>query len=518
MVGSPKLVEMNGISKRFGGVIALKHVDFDLFEGEVHVLVGENGAGKSTLMKVLAGCYRPGKGGICVNGKRVNIRSPFDARQLGICLVYQELSLIPALTVWENLFVGREVKKGLLINKREMIRRSENILSELRFTINPMSIVGQLSLAERQMIEIAKAFIDQMLVLILDEPTASLTDKEVDKLFQSIERLKTKGTGIVYISHRLEELERVGDRVTVLRDGRKIETIDASVASPTRLINLMTGKIYAQVYPKADFEPKGEEVLRVDSLCAEGTGGDLKNLSFSIKRGEILAIGGLVGSGKELVGRALFGLTKITSGSIILGGRKLKLSQINPTDMIKQGVMFFPADRYKEGLVLCRPLFENVTLSSLQLFEKYGLLAKNKEKAEVSSVAHMMDIRPLNIRLLAQAFSGGNQQKIVFCRGLIPTIDVFIFDEISRGVDIGSKIQFYGHMHDLTRQGKAVLFISSELPEILHLPHRIIAMYQGTIVAELPLSLASDKKLLNYYFGITEEKNRDASENGHSYA
>jgi ribose transport system ATP-binding protein len=509
-----RVVEMSGMSKRFAAVIALQNVDFDLYEGEVHVLVGENGAGKSTLMKVLAGSYRPDKGEIYIGGKKANIRSPSDSRQMGICLVYQELSLIPAMRVWENLFVGREeLKKGLFINKRAMIRQAEDILSQLSFPINPKSILGQLSLAERQMIEIAKAFIGRMRVLILDEPTASLTDKEVEKLFQSIAELKSQGVGIVYISHRLEELERVGDRVTVLRDGRKIETINISEASPSRLINLMTGKAYTQIYPKCDFEPQGEEILRVESLCAQGIGGNVTNVSFSLNQGEILAFGGLIGSGKEVVGRALFGLEQITSGSITLKGKKLRKGEMSPSNMIKMGVMYFPADRYREGLVLCRPLFENVTLSALSLFEKRGLLAKKREKEKVLAVTHMVEVRPWNIKLLAQAFSGGNQQKIVFCRGLIPAIEVFIFDEISRGVDIGSKIQLYGLVHDLARIGKAVLFISSELPEVLHLPHRIIAMHQGTIAADLPASQTTAKKLLNYYFRITEEKNQVDAKN-----
>jgi ribose transport system ATP-binding protein len=503
---------MKGVSKHFGGVTALKDVDFDLIRGEVHVLVGENGAGKSTLMKILAGSHRPDHGEIHLDGRKISVKSPFHARQMGICLVYQELSLISTMRVWENLFVGRELQKGLFINKQAMISHSEKVLSDLLFAVNPITIVEQLSLAERQMIEIAKAFVGEMLVLILDEPTASLTDKEVEKLFQSIAQLKTQGVGIVYISHRLEELEKIGDRVTVLRDGKKVETINISEASPMKLVNLMTGKSYTQIYPKLDFETHANEFLRVNSLCTRGEGGDLKDLCFSVKSGEIVGIGGLVGSGKELVGRALFGLERITSGSIALCGTELKPDQINPSDMIRRGIMYFPADRYKEGLVLCRPLFENVTLSALRLFEKYGFLTKDREKAEVSSVTRRMDVRPPDIMKLAEAFSGGNQQKIVLCRGLMREIDIFIFDEISRGVDVGSKIQFYGHIHDLAKQGKAVIFISSELPEILHLPHRILVMHQQKVVRELMASEATEEKLLNYYFGV-EEKNRETDKN-----
>jgi len=499
-MSNEKLVKMEKITKIFPGVVALDEVDFDLEPGEVHVLLGENGAGKSTLMKVLSGVYPPDEGTIYIKGQKVHLKNPHHAHTLGISVVYQEFSLVPPFTVAENLFLGGEPLKGGFISKREIIRRATKALEELEFDLDPRRRIRDLSVAEKQMVEIAKALIRRNSVLILDEPTSSLTDREVEYLFNTVKKVKAKGVGIIYISHRLEEVGKIGDRVTVLRDGKKIATLPITEAEGATLIALMTGRKVTEEFPPRATTKREEEILRIENLSTN----TLKNVSLTVRSGEIVGIAGLVGSGKSEVGRAIFGLEKIKTGKIIFAGEILD-HKITPKEMIKRGVMYFPADRHGEGLCLCRPVLDNVTLPAVDLFVRGGLIQRKREELTVKEIVDRMNIRPPKIYRKVRSFSGGNQQKIVLSRSMVRNIKLFILDEPTRGIDVGAKFEVYCFLNKLASQGAGVIFISSELPEILNLAHRIIIMHEFRALKELHHSEATEEKVLSYSFGKMED-------------
>ena len=489
------LLKAEHITKEFPGVKALDDVAFDLKAGEVHVLFGENGAGKSTLTKILAGSYIPDQGEMHLRGKKVEIKSPQDARRLGVSAVYQEFSLVPQLTVVENLFLGRELTKRGMLDKEGMLAQARQSLKELGFDLDPLSRVGELKRSERQMVEITKAFQEKMSVLILDEPTASLSDKEVARLFEIIKRLTGEGVGVIYISHRIDELKKVGDRISVLRDGKNVATLDMADADEQRLISLMTGREYEEIFPVIDTVP-GKVVLEVQGLS---TASGLHGISFSVRQGEILGIAGLVGAGKSRVGRSIYGLEEITGGQIILEGYAVE--NPSPIKCLKLGVLYFPADRHKEGLVLCRSVRENQTLAALPLFEKRGLIDMKREESTVRSIVEKMNVRPKRIHRSINNLSGGNQQKVMLSRGLTRDIKVFIFDEASCGIDVGAKREVYLFLKEQAEKGAAVIFISSELPEVLHLSHNIVVMHAGGVAKVLPGKAASEEDVLSACFG-----------------
>ncbi|MCB2194046.1 MAG: sugar ABC transporter ATP-binding protein [Deltaproteobacteria bacterium] len=492
---SELLLKAENITKTFPGVKALDKVNFDLRAGEVHVLFGENGAGKSTLTKVLAGSYLPDEGEIYLNGEKMAFKNPYDARNRGVSAVYQEFSLVPKLTVVENLFLGREMTKRGLLDKEGMLRQARESLADLGFDLDPMARVGLLKRAERQMVEITKAFQGKMSVLILDEPTASLSDKEVIRLFELIERLKGEGVGIIYISHRIDELKKVGDRISVLRDGRNVATLDMAEADEETLISLMTGRDYEEIFPEISTK-FGKVVLEVQNLTTT-TG--LHDINFQVHEGEILGIAGLVGAGKSRVGRALYGLEKITGGTVILEGYAVE--EPTPKTSLKNGVMYFPADRHKEGLVLCRSVRENQTLASLPLFEKKGLIDMKREEGTVRGIVKKMNVRPNRIHKPINNLSGGNQQKVMLSRGLTREVKLFIFDEASCGIDVGAKREVYLFLKEQAERGAAVIFISSELPEVLNLSHNILVMHAGTVAKAMPGKGASEEDVLSACFG-----------------
>ncbi len=492
---SNELLKAKDITKRFPGALALDHVSFDLRPGEVHILFGENGAGKSTLIKILAGSYMPDEGKLFLRGKEAEFRSPHDARTWGISAVYQEFSLVPQLTVVENLFLGQEIVKKGLLDKAAMLKKAQESLQDLGFDLDPLAIVGELNRAERQMAEIAKAFQQKMSVLILDEPTASLTDKEVNRLFEVIETLKKENVGVIYISHRIDELQKIGDRITVLRDGKFVATLDMDDADEHTLITLMTGREYQDIFPTIN-ATLGETVLEVKGLS---TASGLKDINFQVRAGEIVGIAGLVGAGKSRVGRAIFGLEDITAGSVELAGATL--SNITPASSIGRGILYFPPDRHKEGLVLCRSVKENQTLASVPLFEKGPFLDIRRESSLVRKIVEKMNIKPGRIDQTISALSGGNQQKVMLGRGLTRDVKVFIFDEASCGIDIGAKHEVYLFLKEQAEKGAAVIFISSELPEILHLSHTVLVMHGGRICSILPGSEATEEKVLSSCFG-----------------
>ncbi|MFH2125221.1 MAG: sugar ABC transporter ATP-binding protein [Pseudomonadota bacterium] len=509
------LLKAENITKTFPGVKALDKVDFDLRAGEVHVLFGENGAGKSTLTKVLAGSYLPDEGDIYLRGQKMAFKNPYDARSRGVSAVYQEFSLVPKLTVVENLFLGRELTKRGFLDKDAMLKQARESLEDLGFDLDPMAKVGGLKRAERQMVEITKAFQEKMSVLILDEPTASLSDKEVIRLFELIVRLKGEGVGIIYISHRIDELKKVGDRISVLRDGRNVATLDMAEANEEKLISLMTGRDYEEIFPVIETTP-GKVVLEVQNL-ATATG--LHDISFQVRQGEILGIAGLVGAGKSRVGRALYGLEKVTGGTVIMEGYAVE--EPTPITSLKLGVMYFPADRHKEGLVLCRSVRENQTMAALPLFEKKGFIDLKREESTVRGIVKKMNVRPSRIHGAINNLSGGNQQKVMLSRGLTREVKLFIFDEASCGIDVGAKREVYLFLKEQAEKGAAVIFISSELTEVLHLSHNIVVMHAGTVAKTMPGLGATEEDVLSACFGYDYQNicnNGNGSRTGGSVA
>ena len=505
---TPAILRLSGISKQFPGVKALSEVDFDLREGEVHVLFGENGAGKSTLINIIAGTFPPDEGSITFRGEPLRLNSPHHARELGINAVFQEFSLVPTLSVQDNLYLGRELKRGGLLDKNAMARGAQATLSRLGFHVDPRAQVGRLSRAEQQMVEIAKAIQSSPSVLILDEPTASLTENEAEQLFAVVEALKSSGIGIIYITHRMQEIRRIADRITVLRDGRHVATVEAGGISEQRLVELMTGRTIEALYPTVLENPQ-RVMVEVTGLTLPS--GRVHDVSITVRAGEIVGLAGLVGSGKSEVGRAIFGAEPIARGSIAIGGQVV--ANPSPGEMLARGVVYIPPDRRAEGLVPTRSVRENVSLASLDrpTFSRMGLLRRAEERKVVRDVAQRLSLRPPNVERQVAYFSGGNQQKVVLGRGLTRDVQVFIFDEPTTGVDVGAKVEIYGFIKDLCEGGAAVLLISSDLPELLHLSHRAYVMHRGEVRAELAGAALTEEAVLANFFDRDENGTTDAA-------
>jgi len=488
---------MKGITKRFPGVLALDGVDFDLRAGEVHVLFGENGAGKSTLISIIAGAQKPQAGSLRMRGETVELSSVHDARERGISAVFQEFSLVPQLTIEENLFLGAEITVGGLLSKQALHAKAEEILKRLGFPLRPSQPVMYLSRAEQQMVEIAKAFRSDLSVLILDEPTSSLTERETEQLFRLIEQAKAEGVGIIYITHRMSEIRRIGDRITVLRDGRYIDTVDAKQCTDEELLRLMTGRVIDQVFPKIAFDPK-EEILSVEGLSTAN--GELRDISISVRRGEVVGIAGLIGSGKSEVARACFGLEPLSAGRVAFDGEET--TGLGPRKMLDRGFFYVPPDRRAEGLVMMRSVRENIALPSLRLPRFSGpiLLKLAAERAEVTEICTRLNLQPRAIERAADHFSGGNQQKILLGKSLTRKVKLFVFDEPTVGVDVGTRVAIYEFIRDLCEAGAAILLISSDLPEILHLTNRVYVMYRGVLRSEFVGENITEENVLGDFF------------------
>ena len=495
--GAADLLVLKGVSKRFPGVDALVDVDFDLKAGEVHVLFGENGAGKSTLISLVSGVSPPSAGSMFLNGVETKLKSVYEANQLGIRAVYQEFSLVPQLTVEENLFLGSELMRGGFLDKREIHRRTVEILGKLNFPLSPNARVAYLSRAEQQMVEIAKAFRGTPSILVFDEPTASLTERETERLFALIDQTRRQGVGIIYITHRMGEIRRIGDRITVLRDGRKVATVDAKSSRDDRLIEMMTGRKITQVFPTIRYSP-GEELLKVENLTLASR--TVRNVSITVRAGEVVGIAGLVGSGKSDVGRAAFGLGKVAAGSILYLGRDISGASVR--SRLKAGIFYVPSDRRAEGLVLSRGVRENIALPSLDRPEFAGpiLLRRSEERRVTRRLAERVDLRPLQMERDIEHFSGGNQQKVMIAKALSREVRLFIFDEPTVGVDVGTRVAIYSFIRDLCEAGAGILLISSDLPEILHLTNRTYVMYRGELRAELKGSAITQDAVLGHFF------------------
>ncbi len=490
------LVMMEGIEKTFPGVHALSQCQFELCPGEVHALVGENGAGKSTLMKVLAGVYTKDAGRIVYGGNEVEIPNPRAAQHLGISMIHQELNLMPHLTVAENIFIGREPRRGFrfMLDDRAMHEQTQQLLAMLHLKLDPRSKVADLTVAKQQMVEIAKALSFNSKVLIMDEPTAALTEAEIEELFRIIRQFREKGVGIAYITHRLEELKRISDRITVMRDGRYVDTVGTQDVTLDRIISMMVGRIIYEASPEIPETPSEEVVLEVKNF---NRGGVIKDVSFNLKKGEILGFAGLMGAGRTEVARAIFGADPVDSGEIYVQGKKVHIK--SPSDAVHNGIGYLSEDRKRYGVTLGMDVESNIVLAAFKKF--LGLLGwvnQARTRTTAEHFVNLLSIRTPGLQQKVKNLSGGNQQKIVVGKWLTADTNILIFDEPTRGIDVGAKSEIYRLLNDLAQQGKAIIMISSELPEILRMSHRIVVMCEGRVTGELNSAEATQEKIMKY--------------------
>jgi len=488
---------MRRITKTYPGVRALESVDLDVRAGEVHALVGENGAGKSTLMKILAGAQPRDAGEILINGKAVVIDTPQKAMDLGVSTIYQEFNLVPYLNAAENIYLGREPRARIpgFVDFRVMYREAQEVVDRLGVRLNVRTPVNRLSVAQQQMVEIAKATSRRSSIIVMDEPSATLTEHELASLFTLIRQLKSEGVAIVYISHRLEEVFEIADRVTVLRDGHRIATNAISELTREDIIRLMVGRELTQMIPKVP-APLGEVVLEVRGLQRRDV---LHDIDLTIRRGEVVGIAGLVGAGRTELARALFGADPIDAGEVILDGKSVRIK--SPQEAIRLGVGLVTEDRKAQGLVLGMVVRENVTLANLGALTRLNFIMAGRERAVARKYVDDLSIRTPSIEQTVQNLSGGNQQKVVLAKWLFTDSKLLIFDEPTRGIDVGAKTEIYQLMNDLAARGVGILMISSELPEVLGMSDRIIVMHEGRIVGDLRASEATQEGIMHLATG-----------------
>lgn len=486
------LLEMKNIDKIFHGVYALKNVDFSLRKGEVHALIGENGAGKSTLMKILTGVFQSDGGQIFWDGEEVNITSTTQATELGISIIYQELNLMPNMSVMENIYLGRERKKAkVFLNYKETEENAKKYLNMVGLDVNPKAIVGELSIAQRQMVEVAKALSTNARLIVMDEPTSSLTDRETEILMDVIRKLRDSGVTVVFISHRLSELFEISDRISVLRDGQSVGTVNTKECTEDALISMMVGREINDIYPKIDTEI-GDAILKVDHLNA---GKMVQDVSFELHKGEILGFAGLVGAGRSEVMRAIFGFDKMDSGTIMVDGEEM--TDHSPTGAINMGIGFVPEDRHLLGLVLEMSVKHNTTLACLPFEMKSGILNNKKEEEITQDFIDRLEIKTYSMENPVQNLSGGNQQKVVIGKWLATHPKILILDEPTRGIDVGAKKEIHELTSKLAAQGVGIIMISSEMPEVLGMSDRIIVMHEGKIRGELSREEATQEKIMS---------------------
>lgn len=475
------LLEMRGVRKRFGGVTALRNGNLSVDAGEVHLLMGENGAGKSTLMKILAGMYRADEGEVMWRGQPVDFRTPAEAASHGIAMVHQESLLAPHLSVAENIFLGREPRmRGGFVNRREMQKRAADLIAQHGFPLKAEWRVERLSPAEKQLVEICRAIQHGSSLLIFDEPTSSLSESETREVFRIVRELRERGIGVIYITHRLEELRSVGDRVTVLRDGATVHTGPLNELSRDELIRHMVGRDVSSIY-KREPVPPGEELLRVENLSRRGV---LHDISFSLRAGEIVGMAGLMGAGRTELCRAIFGIDRPEQGRVVVCGRDLRAE--SPRAAVAAGVALIPEDRQRTGLATGLPIGWNINMASLGSVASAGFLKHGEENKRTDEFCSRLRIKCSGGSQLAGRLSGGNQQKVVISKWLARGARVFLFDEPTRGIDVGAKVEVFEVMDELARNGAAILMVSSELPELVQVADRILVMRQGRITGELP--------------------------------
>ena len=495
------LLEMRVITKRFPGVVALADVSFECRAGEVHALVGENGAGKSTLIKLLSGVHEPDAGEITIGGESFEVVTPDDARRLGIAVIYQDFNLVPELSVAENLFLGSEPRTLLgLVDFRALRARAEELLAQLRVRIDVRQPVSTLTVAQQQIVEIAKALAVDARLMIMDEPSAVIGGDELKQLFAVIESLRARGVGIVYISHRLEEVFRVADRVTVLKDGRVVGTKRIEETARGELVRMMIGRTLEEEFPPSSAD-RGETVLTVKDLAVDGV---LQDVSFDLRSGEILGVAGLVGSGRTTLGLALCGVRRVRRGEIVIAGRRGRPR--SPLAAIRRGIVYVPEDRKAQGVLLEQSVRFNVSLPVIGALSRLGLVRRRAEDRFAERIVRELDIRPPDPERMVQFLSGGNQQKVVLGKWLSSKPRVVVMDEPTRGVDVGGKVEIYARMRELTGRGVGILMISSELPEILAMSDRILVLHEGRVSGLVERERASEELIMSLATGQPVEE------------
>lgn len=499
-MGDTPILHFEGLTKRFPGVLALDNVTFSIRKGEVHALVGENGAGKSTLIKIVTGVYQKTAGEVFLEGKPISFSNPHEALRNGIAAIYQEFNLIPALTVAENIFVGHHfVRRKFFVDWNRMRKEAQELMRFLDVDIDVDQKVVDLGVAKKQVVEIAKALSHKAKVLIMDEPTATLAQREIEGLFRIIKFLKSEGVTIIYISHRLEEIYEVCDRVTVLRDGRHVATQNVEDVTMEDLIRMMVGREVVEKFPRV-VHTAGEEVLRVEGLTRRGT---LENISFSLRKGEILGIAGMVGSGRTELLRAIYGVDPVDEGKIYVRGKEAHIR--SPLDAINHGIALLPEERKAHGLVLLLSVLDNLGLPILRSVSVRGFVHDERLKTIAQDMVHHMSIRTPSLYQRVMYLSGGNQQKVVLGKWFARRCDIYLFDEPTRGIDVGAKVEIYHLMNRLLERGSSIIMVSSELPEILAMSDRILVMREGRMVGELSREEATKEAILRLALGRREE-------------
>lgn len=479
-MASDIILRLHQITKQYSGVTALDHVDLEVKKGEIHGLIGENGAGKSTLIKVVSGAIQPTSGELYYQDEPLKVTSPIKAIEKGIGVVYQEFNLFPNLTVYENIFFGIELKKNGLIDRKTMIEKSDEIIKELGFDFSSKLKVSTLSTAYQQIVEIAKCMNRNIQLIIMDEPSAPLTENEVDEMFRVVRKMNEKGVTVIYISHKLNEISELTDRITVLRDGHYITTRNTADTNENEMIKLMVGRDISEIYPEKYIHEQD-----VILACEHLTSDRIHDVSFTLKKGEVLGFGGLVGAGRTELMRLLFGADPMRSGTVKLNGKEIKIK--SPKDAIANGIGLIPEDRKLHGLILNKSIYTNVVIASLDLYSSKGLKIMNSKKASEDAKVFYdrLKIKANNLDQIASSLSGGNQQKVVLAKWLLRNCDILILDEPTRGIDVGAKQEIYQLINELVQNGKSIIVISSEMPELIGVSHRIMVMRDGMIKGEL---------------------------------
>lgn len=493
---SNDLLVVKNLKKSYSGVTVLQDIDINFRAGEVHAIVGENGAGKSTLIKLISGAIEPDCGEIIFEGQSFSKLNPALSKSLGINVIYQEFTLAQNMSVAENVYLGKAIRNGIIIDQKAMAEGAKKIFDKLGVNISPSATVNKLSVAQMQLVEIAKALSSTTKCLIMDEPTAPLTDNEIETLFKMIEQLRAEGMLIIYISHRMEEIYRIADRVTVLRDGRFITTLNVSEAPMSLLIKHMVGRELADIYPEKEKKTEEEVVLEVNNLCGNGD----TDISFKLHKGEILGIGGLVGAGRTELVRLLFGAEKATSGDIIVNGKKVTINQ--PTDAVKNGIALITEDRKTQGLIMRFNVGFNTVLTVLKKISDGIKINKATERSVINKYFEKLKIKANSPEQMVSALSGGNQQKVVLAKWLAADCNIIIMDEPTRGIDVGTKQEIYKLMVELTNEGKSIIMISSEMPELLGMSDRVIVLCEGRKTGELNRDEFDQSKVLSLAMAV----------------
>jgi ribose transport system ATP-binding protein len=485
------LLELKGIQKRFGGVTALRNGNLTVNPGEVHLLMGENGAGKSTLMKIVAGVQPADSGEITFRDRKVSFRTPLEASANGIAMVHQECLLAPHLSVAENIFLGREPRKPMgWVNRREMEQQAARLIEQHHFPLQAKWSVQKLSPAQKQLVEICRAIQHGSSLLIFDEPTSSLSESETHEVFRIVREMRDRKMGVIYITHRLDELRSVGDRVTILRDGETVHTCPLSELTTSQLIKYMVGREVTSIYQR-DAVPPGDELLRVQNF---NRGDVLKDITFSLRAGEIVGLGGLMGAGRTELCRAIFGVDPIDTGKIFVAGKEIKIR--TPGKAVDSGIALIPEDRQRTGLAIRLSISQNTNIANMRAISPYGIINRTAERKVTAESIARLRIKASSGAQLAGRLSGGNQQKVVIAKWLARGARIFLFDEPTRGIDVGAKVEVFQVMDELARSGAAILMVSSELPELLQVADRILVMRQGRISGELPGRQATQEEIM----------------------